>query len=218
VRRELLLAARFRETYPMRGYIFPVLVAFAFTAGVTMARAQDAKPADNKAAASDQKTTDQNKQDKNVVQSDQLVKQLAPAPGTPPLRFRGLHLLNAQTPASGTSQMPAVGLDIKFKLGSAELTDDAKEQIRQLADAMKSEQLSKYHFLVEGHTDSTGKPAANLALSKRRAQAVKDYLVTAYNVPRARLEALGRGQTQPINASDPVNPANRRVRVVNLGE
>jgi OmpA-OmpF porin, OOP family len=199
----------------MRGYIFPVLVALALTAGVTMAQAQDAKPADDKAAASNQNATDK---DKNVVQSDQLVKELAPAPGTPPLRFRGLHLLSPQAPSSGTSQMPAVGLDIKFKLGSAELTDDAKEQVRQLADAMKSDQLSKYHFLVEGHTDSIGKPEANLALSKRRAQAVKDYLVTAYDVPRARLEALGRGQTEPIDASDPANPANRRVRVVNLGE
>jgi outer membrane protein OmpA-like peptidoglycan-associated protein len=114
--------------------------------------------------------------------------------------------------------MPAVGLDIKFKLGSAELTDDAKEQVRQLADAMKSEQLSKFHFLVEGHTDSIGRADYNLNLSKRRAQAVKDYLATAYNVPRNRLEAIGRGQTMPISASDPSNPANRRVQVVNIGQ
>ena len=197
----------------MRGYIFPALVAFALTAGVTTAQAEDAKPADNKTAQADQKAADKN------VSSDQLIKELTPPPGSPPLRFRGLHLLTSQpAAASGTSQMPAVGLDIKFKLGSAELTDEAKEQVRQLADAMKSEQLSKYHFVVEGHTDSTGRPEANLALSKRRAQAVKDYLVTAYNGPRSHLDAVGLGQTQPINVSDPANPANRRVRVVNAGQ
>ena len=195
----------------MRGYLFPTVIALAFTAGIAIAQAEDAKPAD-KSAASDQKPADKN------VSSDQLIKELSPPPGTPPLRFRGLHVLNSQPGGTGSTQMPAVGLDIKFKLGSAELTDEAKDQVRQLADAMKSEQLSKYHFLVEGHTDSTGRPDANLALSKRRAEAVRSYLVSAYNVPRARLEAIGRGQTMPINTSNPADPANRRVQVVNLGQ
>ena len=196
----------------MRGYLFPTVIALAFTAGIAIAQAEDAKPAD-KSAASDQKTADKN------VSSDQLIKELSPPPGTPPLRFRGLHVLNSQPAGgAGSTQMPAVGLDIKFKLGSAELTDEAKEQVSQLAEAMKSEQLSKYHFLVEGHTDSTGRPDSNLALSKRRAEAVRSYLVSAYNVPRSRLEAIGRGQARPINASNPADPANRRVQVVNLGQ
>jgi outer membrane protein OmpA-like peptidoglycan-associated protein len=195
----------------MRAYIFPTVIALAFTAGIAIAQAEDAKPAD-KSAASDQKPGDKN------VSSDQLIKELSPPPGTPPLRFRGLHVLNSQPGGAGSTQMPAVGLDIKFKLGSAELTDEAKDQVRQLAEAMNSEQLSKYHFLVEGHTDSTGRPDANLALSKRRAEAVRSYLVSAYNVPRARLEAIGRGQTMPINSSNPADPANRRVQVVNLGQ
>jgi OmpA-OmpF porin, OOP family len=195
----------------MRGYIFPTVIALAFTAGIAIAQAEDAKPVD-KSAASDQKPGDKN------VSSDQLIKELSPPPGTPPLRFRGLHVLNSQPGGAGSTQMPAVGLDIKFKLGSAELTDEAKDQVRQLAEAMNSEQLSKYHFLVEGHTDSTGRPDANLALSKRRAEAVRSYLVSAYNVPRARLEAIGRGQTMPINTSNPADPANRRVQVVNLGQ
>jgi OmpA-OmpF porin, OOP family len=207
-----LWTAHFRETYPMRGYLFPTVIALAFTAGIAIAQAEDAKPADNKAAASDQKTTDKN------VSSDTLIKDLSPPPGTPPLRFRGLHVLNSQPAGTGTSQMPAVGLDIKFKLGSAELTDDAKDQVKQLADAIKSEQLSKYHFLVEGHTDSTGRPDANMTLSKRRAEAVKNYLVSTYSVPRSRLESIGRGQSMPINASNPADPANRRVQVVNLGQ
>ena len=114
--------------------------------------------------------------------------------------------------------MPAVSLDIKFKLNSAELTDEAKRQIKQLAEALTSEQLSKDHFRVEGHTDSSGRPDYNLNLSKRRAQAVKDYLVTSYGVPPNRLQAIGRGQAMPIDSSDPADPRNRRVQVVNLGE
>ena len=191
----------------MKGFVLPAVVALAFTASTAITWAEDAKPAQKQAAAqpADAKTS-----------SDQIIQQLTPPAGTPPLRFRGLHLLTSQPAA--TAQMPAIGLDIRFKVNSAELTEDAKAQVKQLAEAMQSEQLSKYHFLVEGHTDSTGRPDSNMNLSKRRAEAVKDYLVTAYGVPRNRLEAIGRGQTMPISASDPANPANRRVQVVNIGQ
>lgn len=191
----------------MKGFVLPAVVALAFAASTAITWAEDAKPAQKQAAAqpADAKTS-----------SDQIIQQLTPPAGTPPLRFRGLHLLTSQPAA--TAQMPAIGLDIRFKVNSAELTEDAKAQVKQLAEAMQSEQLSKYHFLVEGHTDSTGRPDSNMNLSKRRAEAVKDYLVTAYGVPRNRLEAIGRGQTMPISASDPANPANRRVQVVNIGQ
>lgn len=191
----------------MKGFMLPAVMALAFAASTAVTWAEDAKPAQKQAATqpADNKTS-----------SDQIIQQLTPPAGTPPLRFRGLHLLTSQPAA--TAQMPAVGLDIKFKTNSADLTEDAKVQVKQLAEAMQSEQLSKYHFLVEGHTDNVGRPDYNMNLSKRRAQAVKDYLVTAYGVPRNRLEAIGRGQTMPINASDPANPANRRVQVVNIGQ
>ncbi len=194
----------------MRGMMLPAMTALALAGALATARAEEAKPADQKVATEQKGTADKN------VSSDQLIKDLTPPAGTPPLRFRGLHLMTSQPAA--TTQMPAVGLDIKFKLNSADLTDEAKGQMKQLADAIKAEQLSKYHFLVEGHPDSSGRADRNLELSKRRAQSVKDYLVTAYGVPRNRLEAVGRGQTMPINASDPANPANRRVRVVNIGQ
>lgn len=191
----------------MKGFMLPAVMALAFAASTAVTWAEDAKPAQKQAAT---QPTD------NKTSSDQIIQQLTPPAGTPPLRFRGLHLLTSQPAA--TAQMPAVGLDIKFKTNSADLTEDAKVQVKQLAEAMQSEQLSKYHFLVEGHTDNVGRPDYNMNLSKRRAQAVKDYLVTAYGVPRNRLEAIGRGQTMPINASDPANPANRRVQVVNIGQ
>ncbi len=114
--------------------------------------------------------------------------------------------------------MPAVGLDIKFKLNSAQLTPDAKETIKQLAAAMRSSTLEKYHFLVEGHTDSTGSAEHNLTLSKSRAEAVRSQLLKVYGVAPTRLEAVGRGQTQPLDPADSKNPANRRVQVVNIGQ
>jgi outer membrane protein OmpA-like peptidoglycan-associated protein len=114
--------------------------------------------------------------------------------------------------------MPAVSLDIKFKINSAELSPDATGTMKQLATAIESEQLAKYHFRLEGHTDSTGTRDYNLALSERRATTVRNYLIKNYGLAPNRLEAVGRGQSQPIDPADPANPANRRVQIVNTGE
>jgi outer membrane protein OmpA-like peptidoglycan-associated protein len=192
----------------MRRIVVPAMAALALFAAANAVQAQQAQQKQQQPSPPPQ--SDQN------VSSDQLIKELSPPAGAPTLRFRGLHLLTSQPAAE--AQMPSVGLDIQFKLNSSELTDQAKDQVKQLAEAIKSEQLSKYHFLVEGHTDSLGSPSYNLALSKRRAQAVREYLVVEYHVPASRLEAIGRGSTMPINAADPANPANRRVQVVNLGQ
>lgn len=150
--------------------------------------------------------------------SEELIQGLTPKPGAAPIKFRGLHLLTTTPATESGAPMPAVALDVKFKLNSAELSEEAKETIKRLGGAINSDQLSKYHFLVEGHTDSTGRPEHNLVLSKQRAQSVRNYLVQELGVSPSRLEAVGRGQDLPIDPQDPKNPANRRVQVVNIGQ
>jgi outer membrane protein OmpA-like peptidoglycan-associated protein len=150
--------------------------------------------------------------------SDQLIQALSPAPGTPPLKFRGIRLLTAKAAAEPEARAPAVALDIKFALNSAELTPEAKETVKQLATAIKSDQLASYHFLLEGHTDSTGSHDHNVELSKRRADSVRHYLVATYGIAAARLEAVGKGPDAPLDPADPANAVNRRVQIVNLGQ
>lgn len=150
--------------------------------------------------------------------SDEMIDALTPKAGAPAMKLRGLHLLTANPGTSKERAMPAVGLDIRFELNSARLTDDARRTIRQLAAAIASPQLVNYHFLIAGHTDSTGRKDHNLVLSKQRAEAVESELVAAYGITRKRLEAVGRGQTQPLDPADATNPANRRVEVVNIGQ
>ena len=69
--------------------------------------------------------------------------------------------------------------------------------------------------LVEGHTDSTGSPEYNQALSLRRAQAVKAAMVTA-GMAEAAVRVIGLGETDPIesNATDEGRTQNRRVVVI----
>jgi outer membrane protein OmpA-like peptidoglycan-associated protein len=69
-----------------------------------------------------------------------------------------------------------------------------------------------------GHTDSDGADAANLDLSKRRSDAVKNELARNFNVNADRLVTDGMGENQPVAPNDtPVNKAlNRRVEFVKL--
>jgi outer membrane protein OmpA-like peptidoglycan-associated protein len=150
--------------------------------------------------------------------SDQLIQALTPEPGAAPLKFRGIRLLTAKPAAEAEARAPAVALDIKFGINSAELTPEAKDTIKQLGTAMASDQLSSFHFMLEGHTDSTGRRDHNMELSQRRAESVRNYLVQTYHIAAARLDAVGKGPDAPLDAANPASPVNRRVQIVNLGQ
>jgi outer membrane protein OmpA-like peptidoglycan-associated protein len=69
-------------------------------------------------------------------------------------------------------------------------------------------------LLIVGHTDSVGTDQYNQELSERRAMAASNYLI-GQSVSRARLQAVGRGETEPIaeNSTDAGRQLNRRVEV-----
>jgi outer membrane protein OmpA-like peptidoglycan-associated protein len=71
---------------------------------------------------------------------------------------------------------------------------------------------------IIGHTDSDGADAANLDLSKRRADAVKNELAKSFGIDASRFETEGAGESKPVAPNDtPVNKAlNRRVEFVKL--
>lgn len=160
---------------------------------------------------------------------DQLIEMLAPHGGAAPAE-RGLRVKSANPAAAAAESpratsaatdggaAPSVALDVKFAYNSAALTDEARDTIRRLGAAFQSDQLSGYRFRVAGYTDASGRPDYNLALSQRRAQAVRDYLVNELHVAPKRLEVVGRGQQDLVDPADPTNAANRRVEVVNLGK
>ncbi|MGI9449877.1 MAG: OmpA family protein, partial [Geminicoccaceae bacterium] len=62
-----------------------------------------------------------------------------------------------------------------------------------------------------GHTDATGGDSYNSTLSMRRAEAVKGYLTTTWNIPSDQLKIQGAGESQPLAGTDPDDGINRRV-------
>ncbi len=99
-----------------------------------------------------------------------------------------------------------------FKINSSDLSDDAKTNLKNVATV-----FIKYPetvILVEGHTDNTGTVDYNIALSKKRAYSVSDYLISQ-GVSASRLNIKWYGQDQPKypNDTDANRKLNRRVEV-----
>ena len=106
-----------------------------------------------------------------------------------------------------------VDLRLSFETGSATLTDQAKEEARVFAEALRSPKLTERKFVIEGHTDSVGSRAYNLDLSRRRAEAVVEYL-SSLGVSRSRLRTVGYGFDRPLDGRSARAQENRRVEAV----
>lgn len=128
----------------------------------------------------------------------------APAPRyTPPPKRTAVA---SRPPASGTR----ADLMIGFELGSDRMTSAGLSKARVFARSLLMPELNGKRFRIEGHTDSLGGPEVNLELSRRRAQAVADFLVEQ-GVDRSRLEVVGKGATAPLSGHRASDPVNRRV-------
>jgi outer membrane protein OmpA-like peptidoglycan-associated protein len=100
-----------------------------------------------------------------------------------------------------------------FRAGSAEVPDTLKKQLDVFAEVLRSRKGGRKAVRIEGHTDASGAPAANVALSQRRAEAVRDYLVERGADP-AMLSAVGLGSSEPRDPRNPLAPENRRIEIV----
>lgn len=102
-----------------------------------------------------------------------------------------------------------------FELGKSVLTENAKKELRRLAEIIKKYPDSKWR--IEGHTDSQGSTEFNKKLSQERADAVKKYLVSL-GVPEKMLVAEGMGENYPIadNKTEEGRQKNRRVVITKI--
>jgi outer membrane protein OmpA-like peptidoglycan-associated protein len=106
-------------------------------------------------------------------------------------------------------------LNIGFPVNSWAIPADSQPALNNLATAMKDSSLAGTRYVIQGHTDVSGRLGRNMALSVMRAASVKDYLVAKGINPDA-LAIEGHGPLRLLDAANPRSPANRRVEVVAL--
>lgn len=113
-----------------------------------------------------------------------------------------------------TAQGTATLADLSFATGSATLTEGDYPSLMDLAGFLLDN--PDIHIVLVGHTDAEGSLEGNIALSRARAEAVRDYLIQTLGVDAAQLAAEGVGYLAPRanNASDEGRQQNRRVEVV----
>ncbi len=99
--------------------------------------------------------------------------------------------------------------NLEFDFGKATIRSTSYASLNRVADLLKSKDFS---LKLAGHTDDVGSDAANLKLSKDRAESVKSYLVSQGANP-SRIEATGYGESQPISSNKTASGRqnNRRV-------
>ena len=84
-----------------------------------------------------------------------------------------------------------------FASNKSTLTTAARDTLRKQAAWMRKK--SKLTFTIEGHADERGTREYNLAIGERRANAVKDYLMT-YGISSNRLSVISYGKERPVNS------------------
>jgi peptidoglycan-associated lipoprotein len=111
----------------------------------------------------------------------------APAPPSEEEAFRTktLEQLNSEKPLG----------DVQFAYDASDLSEEARGILQKDTDWMKKWTSTK--VMVEGHADSRGTNEYNLALGERRADAVRDYLVSL-GVPTDRITIVSKGEEQPF--------------------
>jgi outer membrane protein OmpA-like peptidoglycan-associated protein len=104
---------------------------------------------------------------------------------------------------------------INFDTAKATLRSEAAARLDVVLEFMKRKKSSRVE--ISGHTDNVGNPRSNKALSARRAQACRAYLVSR-GIDGGRITAVGYGSERPVapNDSDENRQKNRRIEVIEV--
>jgi outer membrane protein OmpA-like peptidoglycan-associated protein len=131
-------------------------------------------------------------------------------------KTRSLSLGERQEIAEIAATKPKIDLEIHFDYNSADISKDSMPSVQELGKALSNASLKGSTFVVAGHTDAQGGESYNQDLSERRADTIKKYLTDKYGITGSDLVTVGYGKTQPKDPNAPMDPANRRVQVVNM--
>jgi len=115
-------------------------------------------------------------------------------------------------------KLPQFAADIRFDEDAAVVRPESYRILGRIADTLYHPSLSGYKFLIVGHTVSTGKRDYNLTLSQRRAETIRDIMITTFKISPKRLQAIGLGEEQLLDGLHPAAPVNAQFQIVTMGK
>ena len=107
---------------------------------------------------------------------------------------------------------------IAFDVDTPIIQPDSYETVGRIADAMVNAPLLPYTFLIVGHTESNGNRQANVILSQRRADAIRDVLANTFKISVQTPASLGVGEEQFIDQAHPTSAVNQQIQIVTMGK
>jgi len=120
----------------------------------------------------------------------------------------------AATPGSQQDFVVNVGDRVFFETDSSELTTQARATLDKQAQWLTN--YSQYsQFTIEGHADERGTREYNIALGARRAQAVRDYLVS-HGIQAQRMRTISYGKERPVAVCNDISCWSQNRRAVTV--
>jgi OOP family OmpA-OmpF porin len=147
--------------------------------------------------------------DKKALEAQQLAKNAD-------TKIAGVESGFTQKISNIDSYKPVENASVNFKFNQAELSDEAKAALDQVAEKVKG---SKGYVLeIQGFTDNVGTEQYNLGLSQKRSENVVRYLAQQHQIPLFRMFILGLGEGKQVedNKTKEGRAANRRVEITLL--
>jgi peptidoglycan-associated lipoprotein len=120
---------------------------------------------------------------------------------------------NANTPGSVQDFVVNVGDRVFFESDQSELTPQARATLDKQVQWLQ--QYGQYAFTVEGHADERGTREYNIALGARRAQTVRDYLVSR-GINPSRMRTISYGKERPVAVCNDISCWSQNRRAVTV--
>ncbi len=115
-------------------------------------------------------------------------------------------------------KLPQFVAEIRFDDDAAVVRPDSYRTLGRIADTLYHPSLLGYKFLIVGHTLSTGRRENNLTLSQRRADVIREVLINTFKISPKRLQAIGLGEEQLLDAAHPTAAINQRIQIATVGK
>ena len=120
---------------------------------------------------------------------------------------------SAATPGSQQDFVVNVGDRVFFETDSSELTPQAQATLDKQAQWLNN--YNRYAFTIEGHADERGTREYNIALGARRAQTVREYLVSR-GIAAQRMRTISYGKERPVAVCDDISCWSQNRRAVTV--